>query len=213
MLRHLAHSTAESDVCSLSDAWCLCFAYWLTPTLASIKTCCTVNVYSVHRFMPEDWTPVARVSSSFPTAGAVPCKKLFPFSGERNEPNQQYPQRRRIYTLLQWKAGGDPSSGKVSLPWELANNLMLSNLTFDTHGLDLLGSLTMLLNHVCLLGHRWSIIVSILPTRAFLLTLTEDGKTFKSKGWTLHVRRCCTASEMISSLTSLNQMQMSSRGL
>ena len=23
---HLAHSAAESDVCSLSDAWCLCFA-------------------------------------------------------------------------------------------------------------------------------------------------------------------------------------------
>lgn len=84
-----------------------------------------------------------------------------------------------------------PPQGKVSLPYEFASNLVLSDLASDTHGLDLLASLSPGLNYTCLFW--WPVPISTLPTKPFLLTLVRHVKSLKSKGWTFQVRRCWAA--------------------
>lgn len=209
-----AFGTQRCRVRCLFPFWCLVFVFCFDSHSCFNKGLLYCRcVCSVHWFMPEDWTPVARKVSFVPHCRSCSLPEAVSIPWEEKWTQPIIPQKERdIHGGRQVEI--PPQGRGRSVWWEnRLTALCCQPPAFDSRGLDLLGSLAPLLNRVCLLGDWWSVPSSTLLTRAFLLTSVGDSKSCKSKGWTDHIRRCCTASEMISSyLTNLNQMQMNSRG-
>lgn len=155
-----------------------CLLLWFT-LLLQLRLY-TVVVHNVHWFMPEDWTLVDRVSSSFLTAGTVPYQKLFPSipcKEETNEPNQWYPWENRVYTVG-WRTGwrclltGAEDQFAVRMCWQTC----AMTLSFWHSWPGIAGDFCTTAKPRGILGDWWPIPVLILPTRPFLLPLVADRK-------------------------------------
>lgn len=214
VLGHLAHSAAESDVCSLSDAWCLCFACCFDSHSCFNKGLLYCRCVQCSLIYARGLNSSSQSQLRSLLQGLFPARSSFHSLGREMNPTSDIPEGEGYTHYCNGRQVEIPPQGRgrsVCLENLLAT--LSIRLSFWHSWPGLARSLAPLLNHMCHLRDWWSVPVSTLPTRAFLLTLVGDGKSCESKGWTHHVRRCCTASEMISScLTSLNQMQMNSRG-
>lgn len=180
MLGHLAHSTAESNVCSLSDD-CVCFlSVALIHTLASIKTlyCCCLQCSLIYarglNFSSQSliFIPHCRDCS---LSEALPIS----WKEETNEsPNQWYPWGNWVYTLG-WRTGwrslltGVEDQFAVRMCWKTC--AMRRSFWHSWPGIA--GDFCTTAKPCGLLGDWWPVPVLTLPTRPFLLPLVADGKS------------------------------------
>lgn len=142
VLGHLAHSAAESDVCSLSDAWCLCFAYHFDSQSCFNKDLLYCHCVQCSLIYGRGLNSSSQSLSFVPYCSgcSLPEALSIPWGEKLIQPAISLKERDIHATAMEGRRRSF-LRGKVLLPWELASNLVLSDLAFDTHGLGLLGSL------------------------------------------------------------------------